>query len=306
MKITICGSMTHQSLMSHWSKKLNDSGYEVAIPNVQDERSYTDDVTKNARLKRGLMDKHFRKIDDSDAILVVNDSKNDVKNYIGGNTLIEIAYAYSQGLEIFLLNAVPEVSYNDEINGMHPIVIDNDIKNIDTYFSGLHLVMVSTESVLKHRALSRGLRRAGIRVKIEGIKVDSGVNEQPTSIEETYQGALGRQKNLHQLVKNRNDIDYIVSIESGYHTVHKDHNPFGCSVVVIEKSDGARKVGIDLDIEFPGSMTEKVPSVYPDIGVLAQQEFGAKDKDPFPYFTNNKLTRIKVLENAVYNVAIQL
>jgi len=276
------------------------------MPNAQEERTYTDNVAKNAALKRGLMDTHFRKIDDSDAILVVNDVKNGVKNYIGGNTLIEIAYAYAQGLEIFLLNPIPVISYNDEINGMHPIVIDNDIKNIDTYFSGLPLVMVSTESVLKHRALSRGLRRAGIRVRIEGIKVDSSVNEQPVSIEETYKGALGRQENLHKLVKNRNDIDYIVSIESGYHTVHKDHSSFGCSVVVIEKPDGVKKIGIDLDVEFPRFMTDKVPSIYPDIGVLAQQEYGAKDKDPFPFFTNNKLTRVKVLENAIYNVAIQL
>ena len=166
--------------------------------------------------------------------------------------------------------------------------------------------MVSTESVLKHRALSRGLRRAGIRVQIDGMKIDSGVGEQPTSIDETYKGALGRQKNLHTLVKRREDIDYIVSIESGYHTAHTDHNPFGCTVVVIEKKGSDRKIGIDLDIEFPGSMTDKVPSIYPDIGVLAQQEYGAKDKDPFPYFTHNKLTRTKVLENAIYNVAIQL
>lgn len=276
------------------------------MPNFQDERAYTDDPKKNALLKSGLMNKHFRKIDDSDAILVVNDDKNGVKNYIGGNTLIEIAYAYAQGLEIFLLNDVPEISYSDEINGMHPIIINSDINTINNYFSELPVVIVSTESVLKHRALSRGFRRAGIRARIKGIKVDSGVNEQPTSIDETYKCALGRQKNLHALVKSSEAIDYIVSIESGYHTAHTDHSPFGCTVVVIEKKGRDKKIGIDLDIEFPGSMTDKVPSIYPDIGVLAQQEYGAKDKDPFPYFTNNKLTRTKVLENAIYNVAIQL
>ncbi len=298
--------MVHAPLMEQWQKKLESAGYEVAIPNVDDERTYTDDKTKNATLKRGLMDTHFRKIDDSDAILVVNADKNDVANYIGGNTLIEIAYAYAQGLEIFLLNPIPEVSYSDEIQGMHPIVINNDLKNIQEYFAGLPLVMVSSESILKHRAVSRGLRRAGLRVRLDGIKVESGVNEQPRSIEEAYEGALNRQKNLSEFLKERKDISYIATIESGYHTAHKDHNGFGCTVVVIEPWGGEKKVGIDLDVEFPKSMTDRVPSQYPDVGVLVQKEYGATSKDPFPYFTNNKLNRTKIMENAVYNVIVQL
>ena len=292
--------------MVEWAQKLQEDGYEVEKPNVAEEQAYTDDTAKNAAIKRGFIDRHFRKIDDSDAILVINETKKGVDNYIGGNTLIEIAYAYAQGLEIFLVNPIPEVSYADEVSGMAPIVINGDIKNINDYFAKLPLVMVSTESVLKHRALSRGMRRAGIKVRFDGIKVDSGVSEQPASIEETYEGALTRQKNLHQLIKDRTDIDYIATIESGYHKVHRDHNVFGCSVVVIEKKGSDKKVGIDLDIEFPKSATDKVPSIYPDLGVLAQEEYGANSKDPFPHFTNNKLTRTKVLENAVYNVAIQL
>ena len=298
--------MAHAPLTVQWEKKLVAAGYEVDIPNLNDERTYTDDVIKNAVLKRGLMDKHFRKIDDSDAILVVNEEKNGVPHYIGGNTLIEIAYAYAQGLEIFLLNPIPEVSYSDEIQGMHPIVIHDSPENLNNYFEGLPLVMVSSESLLKHRALSRGLRRAGIRVRLDGIKVESGVNEQPRSIEEAYDGAVNRQNNLNELVKKRKDISYLATIESGYHTVHKDHNGFGCTVVIVEKWGTDRKIGIDLDVEFPKSMTDKIPSQYPDIGVLVQKEFGATSKDPFPYFTNNKLNRIKIMENAVYNVVVQL
>jgi len=292
--------------MAEWAKKLLTAGYEVEMPDASENRVYTKDKEKNAVLKRGLMDKHFRKIDDSDAVLIINETKKDIENYIGGNTLIEIAYAYAQGLEIFLVNPIPEVSYADEISAMAPIIIHNDIKNIDDYFAALPLVMMSTESGLKHRALSRGLRRAGIRVRLDGIKVDSGVSEQPSSIDEAYKGALTRQKNLHELIKDRTDIEYIATIESGYHTVHKDHNVFGCSVVVIEQKGSDKKVGIDLDIEFPKSETDKVPSLYPDLGILAQEEYGALSKDPFPYFTNNKLTRTKILENAVYNVAVQL
>jgi len=66
------------------------------------------------------------------------------------------------------------------------------------------------------------------------------------------------------------------------------------------------KLGMNIDIEYPQEMLDKVPSVYPDLGVLVQEEFGSKDKDPFPFFTNGKLTRLKILENSLYNVAIQV
>lgn len=81
---------------------------------------------------------------------------------------------------------------------------------------------------------------------------------------------------------------------------------FGCAVVIIEQAGKDAKIGIDLDVEFPREMTDKIPSKYPDLGVLVQKEYGATLKDPYPYFTNNKLTRTKMLESAIYNVAVQL
>jgi len=283
MKIVICGSMFHDEAMFDYAQKLTDAGYEVDKPITAEGHIYTDNLDKNAELKQGFIDQHFRKIDDADAILVVNETKKDLVNYIGGNSLMEMAYAYSQGLEIFLLNPVPDASYMTEINGMSPIVIDGDIKNIDKYFSKLPLVFISSESAVKLRALSRGFRRAGLKVRIDGFKVDSGVNEQPQSIEETYEGAINRQNNLREHLTSRKDVDYFATIESGNHLAHKNHNTFGCSVIILEKEGSERKIGIDLDVEFPRSMTDKVPSIYPDLGILVQQEYGSKLKDPFRF-----------------------
>ena len=305
MKITICGSMMHEPRMAAAAEELRSLGYDVEKPNVVEGHVYADNLDANADLKRGFIDEHFRKIDTSDAILVINEGKNGVAHYIGGNTLIEIAYAYAQGLEIFLLNPVPEVSYADEVRGMNPIILDGDLSKIDMYMQDLPVLAVSSESPVKHQALSRGLRRAGIRTRVVGIKVASGVNEQPISIEESYEGAVNRHANLKSTPEAQ-DATYLATIESGYHTAHKDHNAFGCSALVIEKVNGEQKIGIDLDIEFPRAMTDKIPHEYADIGVLVQQEYGSKLKDPYPFFTGGKLTRAKVLENAVYNLAIQL
>ena len=284
--------MKFDTEMQAAKEQLEALGYEVEKPNVVEGHVYEDNLDTNAKLKRGFIDEHFRKIDDSDAVLIVNLDKNGAINYVGGNTLIEIAYAYAQGLEVFLLNPIPEVSYADEIRGMHPIILNGEVVRIDEYVSSLPRLIVSSESPVKHRALSRGLRRAGIRTQVHGQGVESGVNEQPMSIEESYEGAVNRHRNLKALTV---DAEYFATIESGQHTAHKNHGMFGCAVV-----------RIDLDVEFPREMTDKVPSKYPDLGVLVQKEYGATLKDPYPYFTNNKLTRAKMLESAIYNVAVQL
>jgi non-canonical (house-cleaning) NTP pyrophosphatase len=284
-------------------KQLEDLGHEVQKPNVVEGHVYEDNLDENAALKRGFIDQHFRKIDESEAIVVVNPEKNGVPNYIGGNSLIEIAYAYSQGLEIFILHGMPHVSYADEIRGMNPIVLDGSIKKLDEHIKALPFVFMSTESPVKHLAVSRGLRRAGIKVRVGGKKVDSGVNEQPLSIDETYEGAMNRHAHLKEL---EHPAEYYVTIESGQHLTHKNHNMFGSSVTILEKAGEKEHVGIDMDIEFPSDMLDKVPSQYPDLGVLVQQEYGSKLKDPYPYFTNGRLTRAKILENAVFNVAVRL
>lgn len=297
MKITICGSLAFEKTMQAAQLTLEKMGYETAVP-VSAENANTDPLTR-----KRLIDDYFVEIDTSDAILVINETKNGVDNYIGGNTLIEMARAYAQGLEVFLLHPIPEMSYTIEIEAMQPIVIDGDMQNIDTYVSSLPLAYMSTESPVKHLAVSRGLRRAGIRVRVDGAKVESGVNEQPMTVAETYDGAMTRHDNLKHL-----DIkaDYYITIESGQHPIHKNHNLFGCGVFIIEKTGQTPKVGIDVDIEFPQEMLDMVPSKYPDFGVLVQQEYGSKHKDPYPYFTNNKINRAQLLENAIYNVAVQL
>lgn len=306
MKITICGSMAHDSAMTEARQQLEALGYEAEKPNGVEGHDNERDgyLDEDAKLKRGFIDEHFRKIDDSDAIMIINNDKNGVANYIGGNTLMEMTYAYAQGLEIFLLNPVPVLGYTTEIYGMHPIVLDGEITAIQAYFESLPTLYISSKSPVKHRALSRGLRRAGIRTYVQGFAIESGVNEQPMSIEESYEGAQNRHDTLVQATSDK-QVAYLATIESGFHTVHTDHNMFGCSVIIIEKVGKERKIGIDLDVEFPRDMTDRVPSQYPDMGVLVQQEYGSILKDPYPYFTNNKLTRTRILENAVYSVAVQ-
>ena len=64
----------------------------------------------------------------ADAVLALNYDKHDIKNYIGGNTLMEIGFAHVLNQKIFLLNPIPEMPhYKTEIEAVRPIVIHGDL-----------------------------------------------------------------------------------------------------------------------------------------------------------------------------------
>lgn len=63
-----------------------------------------------------------------DAILVCNMDKKGIRNYIGGNTLMEIGFAHVHEKKVFLLNPIPEgVPYVDEIKAMTDVVLDGNL-----------------------------------------------------------------------------------------------------------------------------------------------------------------------------------
>lgn len=74
---------------------------------------------------------HFDEIKKGDAILVVNPTKLAVKNYIGGNTLMEMGFAYYLKKPIYILNDIPKnMIYTEEIQGMRPIILRGDLRKI--------------------------------------------------------------------------------------------------------------------------------------------------------------------------------
>ncbi|MDD4412647.1 MAG: hypothetical protein PHR00_03300 [Patescibacteria group bacterium] len=79
----------------------------------------------------GYIKWYYNAIQNSDAILVLNFDKNGIKNYVGGNTLMEIGFAHVNNKKIFLINPIPEeLSYADEIKAMADIVLDGDLQKI--------------------------------------------------------------------------------------------------------------------------------------------------------------------------------
>ena len=134
MKITICGSLKFFDTMVGIQERLEEMGHEVLMPiEVPGLDYWSEDGSLRVKAKRAhdLISEHFRKIERSDAVLVVNLTKRDIKNYIGANTFLELGFAHYLGKRIYLLNPVPDQPYIlDEVLAIGATVLDGDVGNL--------------------------------------------------------------------------------------------------------------------------------------------------------------------------------
>ena len=134
MTITICGSIKFFDEMVDIQKDLEQRDHTVLMPVKAPGVDYWEaDNTKRVEAKKTLelINEHFYKIEKSDAILVVNITKKEIKNYIGANTFLEIGFAHYTGKKIFLLNPIPDQPYIiDEILTVDPIVLDGTVDSL--------------------------------------------------------------------------------------------------------------------------------------------------------------------------------
>lgn len=84
----------------------------------------------HAAWKRDRFAETADKMSTADAVLVLNFEKNGQANYIGGATFLEMYDAFMAGKKIFVYNPLPLGILNDELNGMDPILLENDLSNI--------------------------------------------------------------------------------------------------------------------------------------------------------------------------------
>ena len=111
MVITICGSIKFYDEMLNAKVQLEKLGHKVLIPGkAQDVDYWEKDNTKRVEAKKKFefISEHMDKIENSDAILVVNITKKDIKNYIGANTFLEMGFDHYRKKKIFTLNPLPD------------------------------------------------------------------------------------------------------------------------------------------------------------------------------------------------------
>ena len=140
LKITICGSVKFANRLVDIYKQLENFGHK---PMMHEEmfgiaNGIAKELIEGIKFNPAEVKKknNFIKwwhdcIKSGDAVLICNFDKNGIKNYIGGNTLMEIGFAHVNNKKIFLLNPIPEeVSYVDEIKAMVDEIIFGDLSKI--------------------------------------------------------------------------------------------------------------------------------------------------------------------------------
>jgi hypothetical protein len=145
MKIVIVGSVELADKLIEMSEELTKRGIETDIPHtvnrIKNGELTLEDFKKMKKERGGdfsfrqeskvdYLKRYHSLIAASDGILVANFEKNGIKNYIGGNALMELGFAYTLDKPIYLYNDVPDMAYTDEIRSVNPIILNGDLSLI--------------------------------------------------------------------------------------------------------------------------------------------------------------------------------
>lgn len=137
MIIAVCGSLTFYKEIREAQKKLEALGHKALVPKsirLIEEEGYKKPQTVAERLRaeaqHHFISEHFKKVEESDAVLVVNPDNHGISGYIGGNTFLEMGIAFYLGKKIYLLNPIPKMDYELELASMHPVVLNGDVSKV--------------------------------------------------------------------------------------------------------------------------------------------------------------------------------
>ncbi len=120
-KIVLCGSKKFIPKFFDLEKALKTMGYNVVVP-----REFIVDMEKK---EASLL--HFSEIEkeDVDALLIVNENKNNQENYIGANGFAELAFGFYKGRKIFLINDIYE-PFAEELVAWEVIPLKGDLSKL--------------------------------------------------------------------------------------------------------------------------------------------------------------------------------
>jgi hypothetical protein len=136
MKIGVISSMQNSEKMIEVCDALEKQGHiafasKFAPSMVGKSDEEKEKMKLNQKYNMDAIREFWKAMQGADAVLVLNIEKNGMKNYIGGNTFLEMGFAHVLDQKIFLYNLIPENPfYQTEIIAMNPVVINGDLSLI--------------------------------------------------------------------------------------------------------------------------------------------------------------------------------
>lgn len=136
MKIIICGSISAADEIDQIKLKLEALDHKVEVPegvkNPTLRARATAETSERAqdKIAHDLIRGYYEKIKLHDAVLIVNPPKKGIEGYIGGNTLMEMAFAHVLDKKLYCLYPLPEMPYTSELIAMQPAILNGDVAQI--------------------------------------------------------------------------------------------------------------------------------------------------------------------------------
>lgn len=154
---------------------------------------------------------------------------------------------------------------------------------------------IGTQSAMKIRALEKSLARMEIEAEIVSIKADSGIPDQPFGYGQIATGARNRAKQV--LEEKQTDLG--IGIENGLIEVGPVESYFDVACIIILTKDGHEATSFGSAYWVPQFIIDEIKEKGTEFGHIIQRLVGGGEKDPMKYFSNDKLKREEILEQAI-------
>lgn len=159
------------------------------------------------------------------------------------------------------------------------------------------IIAVGSTNPTKIRPVKAVFAKHFKNVVVKGIKVNSGVDDQPMTDEEMYRGALNRARKALKSIK---EASYGVGIEGGLHKY--SYGWFERSLVVIVNRKGEIGIGSSGGLALPDQIIKRIHEGK-NLEEAVDEIFGTKNIGEsigmFGMFTNGTVTRASGVKHGV-------
>lgn len=135
MKILITGSKSMAHYVGDIQRILSASGHTIFLTSSQMDpwaEGMHRGTKEHAAWKAKILKHNQSIVERVDCLLVLNFNKDDIENYIGGTTFLDMYLAFQSGKPIYLMRDIPEGILKDEIISFNPVILHEDLSKIDS------------------------------------------------------------------------------------------------------------------------------------------------------------------------------
>ncbi|MDD5750588.1 MAG: DUF84 family protein [Candidatus Pacebacteria bacterium] len=168
-------------------------------------------------------------------------------------------------------------------------------------------IILGSTSKHKLAAIEEACKRIGLAADVSGIKTNTGLNEQPVDLAETFEGALLRA----QAAKAASPQGVAVGIENGIFRTNNEKLPLtiDLAVIVVLSKDGRRIIATTPGIAFPEDCVETAKQrgfATTTTGSVIAEKFGGDHTDPHSTLTHGAVSRLQTLVDGLVMALSQL